>query len=265
MFSSIKHHFKVWVRATLSELQMYFIYPLSTILFLIAKILRFFTFFLFLYLLTDKTKTLAGYTQNQIIFFYLTFNLIDIAEQIFLRGVYWFRGALISGNFDLRLTKPVNPLFSVLFSHTDFIDVSTLILLVFFIINFIQKSAFIISPQNILLYLLLILNGFIIGLSLHIIVSSLGVITLEVDQLIWIYRDLATMARYPIDVYHLHLQRILTFIIPIGLIFTIPAKAFFSLLTPKWIAFSFAFGIIFLLLSLKLWQVCLKRYSSASS
>jgi ABC-2 type transport system permease protein len=265
MFHPIFHHLKIWLTLSLKEMQTYFIYRFSTVFFLLGKIVRFISFFFFLSLLTSKTATLAGYNQDQIIFFFLTFNLMDTLLQLFLRGVYNFRGALISGNYDLRLTKPVNPLFSAIFSWTDFTDISALILLLLFFISFISKSAFLITSKNIFLYLLLLFNGFIIGLAIHIIVVSIGVITLEVDNLIWVYRDFSAMARFPLDVYHPNLQHLLTYIIPIGFIFTIPAKAFFSLLSFKWITFSLLFGIIFLAFSLKLWQVCLKRYSSASS
>ncbi|MBI3443186.1 hypothetical protein HY008_00790, partial [Candidatus Woesebacteria bacterium] len=71
---------------------------LSLSVFLTGKILRFIFFFAFLFFLLQGAKTLAGYTSNQAIFFFLTFNLIDVISQFLFREVYRFRPMIVNGD-----------------------------------------------------------------------------------------------------------------------------------------------------------------------
>ena len=234
-------------------------------LFIFGKLLRFLFFLGFLILLVGRTRTLAGYDLSQIIFFFFTFNLIDITVQLLLRGVYHFRPLIVSGSFDLVLIKPVPPLFASLVSHTDVLDLITLVPLIGYMIYFLASGQIIVSLPGILLYFLLIICSFIIALALHIMVLAVGILTTEVDHLIWIYRDLSGMGRIPVDVYREWLRNFFIFVVPIGVIMTFPAKALMGLLSPQMVTFSLVLSVVFLFLSFRFWQFALKKYSSASS
>lgn len=234
-------------------------------LFIFGKLLRFLFFLGFLILLVGRTRTLAGYNLSQIIFFFFTFNLIDITVQLLLRGVYHFRPLIVSGSFDLVLVKPVPPLFASLVSHTDVLDLFTLVPLIGYMIYFLASGQIIVSLPGILLYFLLITCSFIIALALHIMVLAVGILTTEVDHLIWIYRDLSGMGRIPVDVYREWLRNFFIFVVPIGVIMTFPAKALMGFLSPQMVSFSLVLSVVFLFLSFRFWQFALKKYSSASS
>lgn len=237
----------------------------AAFLFLLGKLGRFFFFLAFLIFLVSKTKTLAGYDLNQVIFFFLTFNLVDISAQLFLRGVYHFRPLIVTGNFDFILTKPLHPLFRSLASHTDILDLITFIPLVLYMIFFLASGKIFLTPMGVLLYLLLVFNALLIALAIHILVLAVGVLTTEVDHLIWIYRDLSGMARVPVDIYREWLRNFLIFVVPVGVLMTFPAKALMGLLSWPMVIFSFVLAGALLFLSLRFWNFALKRYSSASS
>lgn len=122
-----------------------------------------------------------------------------------------------------------------------------------------------ISLINIILYLGLVVNAFIIALSFHILVLSIGVLTTEVDNTIMLYRDLTLMGRVPVDIYLEPIRGILTFIIPVGIMMTFPAKALMGFLSIEAVLLSFLMAAFFLLSSIKLWRLALRNYSSASS
>ena len=233
--------------------------------FLMGKFLRFSLFLAFLILLVGRTQTLAGYNVQQVVFFFLTFNLVDIISQFLLRGVYHFRPLIVTGNFDFILTKPLNPLFSSLARRTDILDLLTLIPLVLYIIFFLASGQVVTTLTGILFYLVLVLNALLVALALHIIVLCIGVLTTEVDHLIWIYRDLTNMGRVPIDIYREWLRGFLIFVIPVGVLMTFPAKALMGLLSWQWVLFSIGLSVIFLWGSIRFWRYALNRYSSASS
>lgn len=232
-------------------------------LFLFAKTLRFFFFFGFLYFLLKSTKTLAGYDSNQIVFFFLTFNVVDIFAQFLFREVYRFRPLIVSGDFDLVLAKPVNPLFRVLLGGADIIDLTTITPLLFAV--FYVGRLLYPSPAQITLYVILVVLGIIIAMAFHIAVLALGIITLEIDHTILIYRDLKNLGRLPIDIYKQPLQGFLTYLIPVGIMITFPAKALMGLLTPAGALTSLGFAVFSIYLALKFWHFALTKYSSASS
>lgn len=232
-------------------------------LFLLGKLLRFFFFASFLYFLLKSVNTLAGYSSSEIIFFFLSFNIIDIIAQFIFREVYRFRPLVVSGDLDLILAKPMNALFRVLMGGSDFIDLLTIPPVVFaawYVGKLLGPS-----PIQLLFYILLMINGLLIATAFHIAVLAFGIITLEVDHTIMIYRDITNLGRFPIDIYKEPLKGILTYLIPVGIMMTLPVKAFIGLVTVKGVLLSFLLGFLVLTISLKFWNYALKSYTSASS
>ncbi|MBU2632409.1 ABC transporter permease [Patescibacteria group bacterium] len=83
--------------------------------------------------LINKTKTIAGFSLWEVIFF-MTFNLVDTAAQFFLREVYRFHWHIVRGDFDYFLTKPISPLLRSLFGGSDIMDLSVFLLSIVLII-----------------------------------------------------------------------------------------------------------------------------------
>lgn len=260
----MKKYFKVWWILTVRSTQVAFVSRFGAFIFILGKVLRFVFFLLFLFLISSKTKTIAGYSLWQVIFFFLTFNLVDTMAQFFLREVYRFRSYVITGYFDHILTKPFSSLFRSLFGGCDILDLSILLLSAISIVMLAEKLGSV-SLIGVILYIILIFNAFLIALAFHIFVLSIGVLTTEVDNTIMLYRDLIQMGRVPIDIYHEPIRGFLTFIIPVGVMITFPAKALMGLLSASGITISLLIGITTMFLSIKLWRFSLRSYSSASS
>lgn len=260
----MRKYLNVWWLYTINSFQTQLNVRWGLLLFLIAKILRFAMYILFIVVLLSKTRLLAGYSLDQMILFFLSFNLVDMLAQLILREVYRFRAQIISGNFDFYLMKPVSPLFRSLFGGPDLLDFITLIPLIWAIIFFINKLG-LLHLFTLTSYILMILVGFSIALSFHILVLALAVVTTEIDNAVMLYRDIMAMGRMPIDIYKEPIRGFLTFIIPVGITMSFPAKTLLGLLSPSLIIYSVVFAIILFYLSIKSWQYALKKYSSASS
>lgn len=257
-------YLKVWLILCSSSFQSFFVSRVGSVLFLTGKILRFLFFLVFMILLVSKTRVLAGYNIWEAVLFYLTFNLIDTMTQMLFRDVYRFRQLIISGSFDLILVKPVNVLFRSLFGWTDFLDsinIVPLIIMIIFVAGKINNIHF----GSALIYFLLIANSLLIAMSFHIMVLALGILTTEIDHAIMIYRDLTSMGRFPIDIYTEPLRSFITFVIPVGILMSVPTKALLGLLNTTTVLIAFAIGFSFFGVSLLLWRYSLKRYTSASS
>lgn len=254
--------FKIWWLYTVNSFKQTLTNRSLVVIFLTGKVLRIVLFAIFLNFLLKGTQGLAGYSSQQVIFFYLSFNLVDTLAQLLFREVYRFRQLVVTGNLDLVLSKPLNPLLRVLLGGGDLLDLIMLLLIaglvVWFGMNYISLSLFSWAA-----YLLLIINGLIIAAAFHILVLALGMVTTTIDHLIMVYRDFSSMLRIPVDLYIEPVRSLLTFVIPLGIMLTFPAKALMGLLSPQLIVTSLVLTGVFLFLSLKYWRYSLKQYASA--
>jgi ABC-2 type transport system permease protein len=236
---------------------------LGFMIFFVGKMLRFFLYLFFIYYALSGSKVLGKYDRDQVIFFFLTFTLIDSLGQLLFRNIYTFRGMVVSGSFDFVLLKPVSALFRVLLGGIDMIDAATIPIIVIFC--YLWGLRFDPNIYIVISYLVLVVNSLVIIAAFHIIVASFGIITLEVDNLIMIYRDIESMGRFPVDIYNPVVRNVLTFVVPIGIMMTVPAKVFLGLITPAGVVTAFIISAVLLFLSLRFWHFALLRYTSASS
>lgn len=257
-------NFKIWLILTTNSFQQILTHKVAIMIFTLGKLIRISLFVLFLIFLFQGAKGIGDYNHEQILFFYLSFSLLDTLTQTFFREVYRFRQLVVTGDLDYVLIKPWNPLVRVLLGGADLSDLIVLVVLVivtaWFGISFITEDIW-----RWLLFVLLILNGFVIALSFHIFVLSMGVLTTTVDHIIMVYRDLSSILRIPVDLYMQPIRFLLTFLIPLGIMMTFPAKVLMGLLSPALITISLFASAVFLGASLKFWHYSLKQYSSASS
>lgn len=260
----MKRYVRIWLILTARVTQIAFASRLGVFTFSLGKLIRFVFFLSFLLFLLTKTKTLAGYNIWEVVLIFVTFNLVDTISQFFLREVYRFRGYIVSGDFDYILLRPISPLFRSLFGGSDIIDGLTLIPLVIFlgyVISHLQQ----VTIVGGILYILLLCNALLIAFSFHIFALALGVITTEVDNAIWIFRDISQLGRVPVEVYREPVRWLFTFILPVAAMITIPSHALIGIisLTGIFIACCFSSGL--LLLSAIAWKYALRQYTSASS
>ena len=122
----LKKYLKIWWIMSKNFFVMVLGQKLALSIFFIGKIFRFFFFFIFLFFILKGSGTLAGYTGTQIIFFFLTFNVIDVITQFLFREVYRFRPMIVNGDFDFVLVKPISALFRSLLGGADIIDLITI-------------------------------------------------------------------------------------------------------------------------------------------
>ena len=264
LYTSIAlYYFRVWLRFTLSAFQIAFVSRVGAFLFTFAKLMRFGFFMLIVVLIVTQTQSLAGYSLNQSLVFFLTYNVIDTLTQLLFRDVYRFREHIISGYFDYILIKPINPLFKILFGGADPLDLIVLVPYIGLLILFITQLS--VTVVTFVSFMLLLINAFLISAAFHIVVLALGILTTEIDHAIMIYRDITSMARFPVDIYSEPLRGFITFIIPVGVMMTFPPKALFGLLAPQFMLVSGVIGIGFFVVSLKLWRYALTQYTSVSS
>jgi ABC-2 type transport system permease protein len=195
----------------------------------------------------------------------LTFHFVETLGQVFYRGVYEFGKLIRQGSFDGLLTKPVNTLYSTMTGHPDINDVVFLLLSGSLSMYLLTRIEITFTVTSFGLFLILLLNSFLILTGIHIFVMCFTLLTTDVDNIMFMYRDFSRLGQFPITIYHQVLSGFLFFIVPLGFMYTIPSQVLLGRTPHFSILATMAFGIAFFWLSLQAWKVTLKKYSSASS
>jgi ABC-2 type transport system permease protein len=239
-------------------------HPISSTGYLLGKLVRVGFFLFFLKAIFQHTQSLVGYSLEEVVLFFLTFNLIDILAQLIFRGVYGVRALIREGDLDYFLIQPTNVLFRMCFSSVDFLDVVTTVPIVA-VIAWLFPQLGPVSALHVFLYVTLIINGLFISFAVHVAVASVAVWTQELDNTIWIYRDLMSLGRFPVDIYVPWVRHLLTFMIPVAVMISFPVKAYLRQLTFSQYGVALLVTACFVGVSLWFWNCAKQRYTSVSS
>ena len=169
-----------------------------------------------------------------------------------------------NGNFDFSLLRPVNVQCLVTFRIWRFFALLDLFLGIGVLIYAATQSTDPITWINWLLFALALIAGTIVIYSLLLGLSALAFWS-PGFMITWEFDSLYQLARYPIGIYPPLVRILLTWIIPIGLITTIPAQALSGQIGVGMVILSLCLaGVVFLLASW-LFRGGIRRYHSASS
>ncbi len=262
--SLARKYARIWVRTASMAMQAQLTYRLGSFGFLLGKMIRLLFFFAFVVAIFSHVESVAGYSLVETALFFLTYNVVDMLAQIFFRGVYGARRTVSEGDFDFYLVQPCSPLFRMTCSTVDFLDILTLVP-VLVMVGMVFARLPVLPWTRYAAYVLLIANGVALIFAIHVFVAGLAVRTQELENAIWIYRDVMFMGKFPVDVYARPVRAALTFAIPIAVMTTFPAKALLGLLSPAWAAYAVALSAVSVALAAAWWRGSVARYTSSSS
>lgn len=173
-------------------------------------------------------------------------------------------GEVWSGRFDFTLLRPLPIQFLASFRQwRPFALVDLLLGLVVLI-------AAMTRPESTLTTLKLLTFGVALTAGMSVLYAILLVFTALVFWspgflFTWVFDALFQMARYPVSIYPSWLRIILTWVIPVGIITSIPAQALTGRLSLPTLAGSLAAAILMVAGASWLFHYALRRYASASS
>ena len=265
----MKRYAGVWWKLARMSFLMQMTNRWSSLGWLGGKLVRLGFYFVFITAIFGHVSSVAGYSLAEVALFFLTFNIVDNVAPLFLRGIYMIGRDIREGDMDFYLIQPVNPLFRIASNLVDFLDFFTLIPVIVVTAVILPKVMpgvpFWPALGRVGLYLALCANGVVIAFCLHVLIASLTVRTQQMENTIWLYRDLVSLGRFPVDIYAPFLRLLLTFVLPIAAMVTIPTRALLGLASPKAVLLALALSAGLTVLSLKSWKGALKHYSSVSS
>jgi ABC-2 type transport system permease protein len=173
-------------------------------------------------------------------------------------------GEVWTGAFDFSILRPVNIQFLASLRKWRWFAIIDLLLGIGVLILAVIKLGVSPSLWQFFSFLLTLLSGTIILYAILLTFAALifwspGVL------FTWVFDGIFQMGRYPLGMYPGWLRMVLTWIVPVGVITTVPAQALTGSLAAAGLATSLILSLLLFVISSALFRFGLKRYASASS
>lgn len=181
-----------------------------------------------------------------------------------LEALAGMEGEIWSGSFDFTALRPVNTQFLVSLRKWRLFALFDLLLGAAVTDIAAQMMGATLSAGQLLGFLLALLAGVLILYAFLLTFAALifwapGVL------FTWIFDGIFQMARYPLGMYPGWLRLVLTWIVPVGVITTIPAQALIGTLDAGGMVLALGLALALTLAASLFFRRGLKRYASASS
>ena len=173
-------------------------------------------------------------------------------------------GEIWTGQFDFTLLRPVNAQFLASVRHWRPFALVDLALGLGVLAVATARLGQSLAPLGLATFLLTLLLGVAI---LYAILLTFSALTLWNPGFLftWVFDGLFRLARYPVGLYPGWLRLVLTWIVPVGLMTTVPARALTGTLSGPALAAAVLAALLLLAASSLLFRLGLRRYASASS
>ncbi len=214
----------------------------------------------------QQTTTIVGWNKNEAFVLFGVYMLIDeIWFALFSRNLNMISEYIRLGTLDYILLRPVSTQFLVSLKELLLVSVPN-VFIAFGIIGYYLHQADVQRTfLQVLIGGLLIVNSILMLYSIMIIAVTLAFWIIELKAFWELYDIFTEGARYPIGFYKEPLRFILTFIIPLAIMFTFPAQFLVKNLSWEFIILSFVVGGMLFFAAHKFFYFGIKHYNSASS
>ena len=235
---------------------------------ILHSILNLGTGILGIFILFSQVDTIQGWTFASTLAILGVYLILGSLRRLFigpsLESLAGMDGEVWSGKFDFTVLRPVDIQFQASFRYWQplaFIDLSFGLGIMGLAIAQLGKALTLVGVFS------FISSLFFGVLTLYSILLALaGLVFWSPGFLFtWIFDSLFQMARYPVGIYPSWLRLVLTWIVPVGIMTTLPAEALSGTISFTRLAYGGILSILLLVGASFVFRAGVKRYESASS
>ncbi len=202
-------------------------------------------------------------------------------ELLVVMGIFFaingFRQAVISpnlammteyvrmGTLDFLLTKPVSSQFMVSLRHVGVYNWLDPLLGFGLVIFGLIRRGDPVSLMSVLTFGLLTVAAGLVTYSLALAIQCLAVWTIGGEGLDDLVQGIVEAGRFPVQMYRGVVRTVLTFLIPVALLTTVPAEAILGRGSTGILVISCSIAALLLLVTSRLWIWSLRHYTGASA
>lgn len=212
-----------------------------------------------------ETETLAGWTQGDVVVLLGTYHIASGILWTFIEpNVAWFRNQVTEGKLDDTLLKPVSSLFLMSLGRCAPWGLFQVVVGMVVVVvggNLVTPPP---DVRNGLGWLLLMLVAVVLTWSSRVILACLALWAPGFQPEV-LYQAAWQFGRYPVGIYPAAIRGVLTWVIPIAFITSLPAQALTRGVSPWWIIAGLTAAGCSVAIVSQIWTAGLRRYTSATS
>lgn len=257
---------RLYLKALSLHLKAELEYKSSLILSFLSQILIFFSYYFVILALFKRFDNIRGFTMYEVL---LCFGVIQVGyafNEVFARGMDKFDNLIIQGGFDRLLLRPKNIILQVLINETDFIKISRLIQAIIVLIIAINKLNIEWNIMRVITLILMILSSIILFFLIFLIMAAYCFVTVQGLEVRNVFTDGGKyMGQYPIGIFNKGIVFFFTFIIPYGFVNYYPLIYLIGKNENYLYGHSPLLVFLYLIPSILLFNLGIKKYSSVGS
>lgn len=219
-------------------------------------------------ILYNQVKTIQGWDYASTLALLGIYLFVSAVRGLFigpsLEALAGMEGEIMSGKFDFTLLRPINLQFLASFRYWQPFALLDLLLGAGVIIRAITLPGSSVTLPNLLVFSLSLTTGLVVLYATLLAFSSL-VFWSPGFLFTWVFDGLFQLARYPVGLYPGWSRLLLTWIIPVGVITTIPAQALTGGVIKGDILLACVLAAALYIGATLLFKYSVKKYASASS
>lgn len=215
----------------------------------------------------SQVDSIGGWNKGQMIIFVGTFSLLNaINMTIYFFGVIDIPNKIRSGELDHYITKPINPLLRITFENINLGSAPLILLSIGIIIYGVYLANTYVSFVTLILYILFIILMAVLYYDLEVIIRTIPFFVISANGIEKLEEAAMNLCMHVPGVLFNGIFKVLFyFILPYGIMATIPTQIITNTVSGTMIACSIGIVIFFTIFTLIFWKFGLKHYKSASS
>lgn len=224
------------------------------------------TFFLLILLVVySRTQQVAGWNRGEAFVLAATCFLMNAMAMALTMSLMEIPQHVRMGTLDFVLTKPVNSQFWVSTRKFNFDQLGTFIAGIAMVAVGVRESGATPDSAQWAAYIALVLASLVIFYAFNLCLMTLGIWWVRVDNLWVLGETMLQVARFPVDIFGGQIARVLTYIVPLAFLATIPARQLVRGLDVQMVFIGLGWAVAALVFSAFFWKFALRSYASASS
>ena len=216
--------------------------------------------------LFTNVRTVAGWDLNSMIVLTGTFSLVlGLLDGLFQTNMSKLSEQVNRGELDYVLSKPLDSQFYVSTRYVNLNEIPTVLIATLTVATGVARTGLVPSALDVVGYALLVACAVITFYGLWFATVTLALWSGRINNIAYLIMPITDMGRMPSDIYRGIFRVFFTFIVPVGLVSTVPAQALLGGFDPFMLLYAVCASTTAVVFSRWFWRFSLSRYTSASS
>lgn len=260
----IKRYIRTYFDFLKAKIKVELEYRANLFIQLLGNLTIFVTNIIFVDVLFSQFNEIAGYTRNEVIFIFGIYTIVRILYDVFLtRGIMDISSAIIDGEFDFYVQKPINTIFLFIVNGFQVFKLSDIFTGGIFLWIAVPNLILHFSLEIIVAFFLAIMLGGVILTSISISLFSLTHWLGDIHHAYWMVSNFSELGKYPRSAYQAGYNIVFGYVVPFVLIGSVPAGLLLGKVEPSSVVVYFLIAIVWALIATFIWKRGMKVYTSA--